>query len=154
MGLVCWSCGVTLRGWHRESVCFLCSIGFDSGTGADIVIVVDAAPLGDGAATNLSGSGGAAGLSKDSKVLMDFLTKLEAKFYTKFADCASKINSTLLTLEQKLSYDLCATEQRIESGLHAKTVSMVSDLCSGLTADSSTRFSKLEQAIKVNCYHV
>ena len=99
-------------------------------------------------ATDQAGSDGAAGLSKDSQVLMNFLTKLNAKFDAKFADFDAKINSRFLTLEQKLSDDLCATEQCIESRLHAKTASMISDLRSGLTADSNTGFSKLEQAIK------
>ena len=104
--------------------------------------------MGDGVATDQAKGDGAAGLSKDSQVLMNFLTKLDAKFDAKFADFDAKINSRFLTLEQKLSNDLCATEQRIESRLHAKTVSMISDLRSGLTTDSNTGFSKLEQAIK------
>ena len=58
------------------------------------------------------------------------------------------LNSRFLTLEQKLSDNLCVTEQHIKSRLHTKTVSMISDLLSGLTADSNTGFSKLEQAIK------
>ena len=111
--------------------------------------LVVTALMGDGVATDQAGGDGAAGLSKDSQVLMNFLTKLDAKFDAKFADFDAKINSGFLTLEQKLSDDLGATEQRIESRLHAKTVSMVSDLRSGLTADSNTGFSKLEQAIKV-----
>ena len=110
--------------------------------------LVAAASLGDGVAINQAGSGGAAGLSKDSQVLMDFLTKLDAKFDAKFADFDAKINSRFLTLEQKLSDDLCVTEQRIKSRLHMKRASMVSDLRSGIIADSSTGFSKLEQAIK------
>ena len=79
---------------------------------------------------------------------MDFLTKLDAKFDAKFADFDAKIKSRFLTLEQKLSDDLCVTEQRIKSRLHMKRASMVSDLRSGIIADSSTGFSKLEQAIK------
>ena len=110
--------------------------------------LVATALMGDGVATNQAGGDGATGLSKDSQVLMNFLTKLDAKFDAKFADFDAKINSRFLTLEQKLSDDLGATEQRIESRLHAKTVSMISDLRSGLTADSNTGFSKLEKAIK------
>ena len=110
--------------------------------------LVATALMGDGVATNQAGGDGATGLSKDSQVLMNFLTKLDAKFDAKFADFDAKINSRFLTLEQKLSDDLGATEQRIESRLHAKTVSMISDLRSGLTTDSNTGFSKLEKAIK------
>ena len=110
--------------------------------------LVATAPSGDGVVTDQAGSGGAAGLSKDSQVLKDFLTKLDARFDAKFVDFDAKINSRFLTLEQKLSDDLCATEQCIECRLYAKTVSMVFDLRSGLTADSNTGFSKLEQAIK------
>ena len=110
--------------------------------------LVATALMGDGVATNQAGGDGATGLWKDSQVLMNFLTKLYAKFDAKFADFDAKINSRFLTLEQKLSDDLGATEQRIESRLHAKTVSMISDLRSGLTTDSNTGFSKLEKAIK------
>ena len=90
--------------------------------------LVATALMGDGVATDQASSDGATGLTKDSQVLMNFLTKLDAKFDAKFADFDAKINSRFLTLEQKLSDDLCATEQRIESRLHAKTVLMISDL--------------------------
>ena len=110
--------------------------------------LVATALMGDGVATDQAGGNGATGLSKDSQVLMSFLTKLDAKFDSKFADFDARINSRFLTLEQKLSDDLGVTEQRIKSRLHAKTVSMISDLRSGLTADSNTGFSQLKQSIK------
>ena len=57
--------------------------------------LVATALMGDGVATDQAGGDGATGLSKDSQVLMNFFTKLDAKF----ADFDAKINSRFLTLE-------------------------------------------------------